>query len=342
MNNSFGLDIGSTKIKAVSLQKAEDSYKFKSSIIADTPARGMSSESSLDHEEIATTLRKMVIDAKITSKNVNLALPDNLIYAKIIEMPSLSDKELTNAINWEAEQHIPVPLSTISLDWKVMQRETSEKPGARMQVLLVGAPISLLDKYQKVFEFAGINISSIESEILAVIRAIVQADLFPNSLIVNIGSLSTSIAIIQKGILVFLYTIPMGGLAINRSIATEFGFSSLQAEEYKKTYGIDVNNFGGKIRTAVEPIFFSLISEIKKAITYYVDKYKEENPIKQIVLSGGTARIPGIISLFVDQLGVETVIANPWKNLSIQDVPHDLIDRGPEFTIAVGLAIKDL
>ncbi len=340
--NVFSLDIGSATIKAVMLEKHGNTIQFKSSIVAPTPARGMMSDSSLDQEEVAQTVRKMVLDAKITSRNVNLALPDNQVFAKVIDMPLLSEKELTSAIYWEAEQHIPVPLTSINLDWKVLRKDPQTVKSPRMQVLLVGAPSHLLKKYQEIFELSGINISSLETEILAVIRGIITSENFPTSLIVNIGSLGTSIAIVQANILVFLYTVPLGGTAMNRAIATEFAFTTTQAEEYKKTYGIDQNNFGGKIKDAVDPILMSLITEIKKAITYYTDKFKGDYPITQIILTGGSAKLPGIIPMFVEQLSVETVIANPWKASNIQGVPPGLQERAAEYTIAVGLALKDL
>lgn len=338
MGNSFGLDIGTTTMKAVFLQNEKGSVCFKSSIVARVPAKGMLSDALLDQQEIAQTIHQMMIDAKIPSRNVNLALSDNHIFAKVIDMPSLSDKELASAIHWEAEQHIPVPLSTINLDWKVLHRDMENPKDKNMQVLLIGAPLNILKKYESVFELAGINIESIETEILSVIRAVVTTQNFPDTLIVNIGSYGTSLAIVQKNIVVFVYSIPLGGVAINRSIATEFGFNVTQAEEYKKTYGMEEKNFGGKIKTTIEPILLSLVSEIKKALSFYVDKYKEEHPIKQIILTGGTARLLGIIPIFVEQTGIETVVANPWR--TIQNVPGELIEAGPGYTISVGLALK--
>jgi type IV pilus assembly protein PilM len=342
MSSVFGLDIGSSTIKAVWLQRNGDDVVFKSAIAAQTPEKGMLSDSSLDQEEMAQTLRKLILDAKFSPRDANLALPDNNVYAKVIEMPVLSDKELSSAIYWEAEQHIPVPLNTINLDWKVLRKDTTSAKSPKMQVLLVGAPTIMLKKYQEVFSLAGINIASMETEILSVIRATAISDDFPTSLIVNIGSLGTSIAIVQQGTLVFLYSIPLGGIAMNRAIATEFAFTAIQAEEYKKVYGIDESMFGGKIREAVEPVLASLITEIKKALSYYSDKYRDEHPISQIVLTGGSAKLPGIIPMFVEQLGIETLVSNPWKTANIQHVPQSLVDRGSEYTIAVGLALKDI
>lgn len=338
--SSVGLDIGTTTMKAVFLERNNTKLQFKSAIVTPTPAKGMLSDATLDQEEIAQTIRKMLLDAKIPTHNVNLALPDNQVYAKVIDMPVLSDKELSSAIYWEAEQHIPVSLSTIMLDWKILRKDPDTAKSPMMQVLLVGAPMNILKKYEAVFELAGLNISSVEIEILSVIRSLAASEESPNSLLVNIGSLGTSIAILQKGIPVFLYTIPLGGIAMNRSIATEFGFSIMQAEEYKKAYGLEEKTFGGKIRGAIEPILSSMITEIKKAITYYVNKYKDDNSLKQIILSGGTAKLPGIMTIFAEQIDLETNIANPWKSLGVEGVPSELADKGSEYAIAAGLAVK--
>ncbi len=340
MNNSFGLDIGSSTMKALFLQSEKGVIRFKSSISTKTPAKGMLSDASLDQEEMAQTIRQMILDAKIPSRNVHLAVSDNHVFSKVVEMPSLSDKELASAIYWEAEQHIPVPLSTINLDWKVLRRDIGDPKSPMMQVLLIGAPSNVLKKYEKVFELAGVNIESLETETLSILRCLVATADFPNSLIVNIGSFGTSISVVQKGSLVFLYSVSLGGVAINRSIATEFGFSALQAEEYKKTYGMDELNFGGKIKRAIEPILLSLVTEVKKALSFYADKYKQDQPIKQIILTGGTARLPGIVQIFAQQTDIETLVANPWKSQGVENVPNDLIDAGSEYTIALGLAIK--
>ncbi len=340
--NTFGLDIGYSTMKAVYLERRGNDVLFKSSIIAKTPANGIQSDAFLDQEEIAQSIRKMILDGKIQSRTAHLSIPDNQVFAKVIDMPFLSDKELASAIYWEAEQHIPVPLSTINIDWHVLRRGVFYDNKSKMQVLLVGATISLLSKYQKIMELAGINIGSVEPEMLSVIRSLDVSDQFPTSLVVNIGGLGSSLAIVQKGVLVFLYSVPLGGIAMNRSIANEFSFNAEQAEEYKKTYGLEEKNFGGKIRVAIEPILLSLIGEIKKAISYYLDKYKDDHPIKQIILTGGTAKLPGIIPVFVQQTGIETVVANPWKTLHIKDVPPPLTEHGPEYSIGIGLAIKDI
>src|SRR3989344_3473965 len=136
----FGLNIGTASIKVVWLSYVKEGFLLDASIISPTPSKGMLSESPLDEEEMARTIGTVVANAKIASKFVNVALPENHVYTKVIEMPILSDKELSSAIFWEAEQHIPVPLANITLAWNVLRRPQKTLSNEKMHVLMVGAP----------------------------------------------------------------------------------------------------------------------------------------------------------------------------------------------------------
>ncbi|MBI2421061.1 MAG: type IV pilus assembly protein PilM, partial [Candidatus Levybacteria bacterium] len=298
---TFGLDIGATTMKLVWLTHQKEGYILNASLIAPSPPKGMLSQSPIDEEEMAQAIKKATEDAKIGTKLVNVALAENQVYTKVIEMPSLSDRELSSAIYWEAEQHIPVPLSNITLVWNVLRR-SAKKSGDKMQVLMVGAPSLLVKKYQKVISMAGLSINSMETEILATVRALTAGSSgganFPSSIIVNVGAVSTSLAIVREGTMIFTYSMQIGGAAINRAIATDFGLTSAQAEEYKKVYGISGRSVGIKIGQATAPILSSILGEVKKALAFYSQRYSQDKPIRQIILSGGTAKLPGIDLFF--------------------------------------------
>ena len=336
----FGLDIGATTIKAVWLSHEKDNYKLLAASLLPTPPRGLTSDAPLDLQEMAQAIRTIVSEAKITTKLLNVALPENQVYSRILDMPVLSDKELSSAILYEAEQYIPVPLETMTLDWKVLRRPDAHEINGKMQVLLVGAPTKLIQRYEKIMQMTGLTINAIETEIISSVRVLVRDANFPNSVIINIGAVSTSLGVVRNGIIVFTYTIPTGGVAINRAIASDFGFSMAQAEEYKKTYGVVEKSFGGKIGKATEPILSTIVNEVKKALTLYSEKY-QDSPIAQVLLSGGSSKLPGLDLFFAKNCGIETVTANPWKILGSQEVPKEILDNATGYTVAVGLAMRD-
>ena len=293
----------------------------------------MTSSSLIDEQEMTAALKHVVSNAKIKSKNVNIALPEDKVYTSVVELPALSDSEIASALKWEAEQYIPVPLSEIHLVWTLLRKDE------RARVLMIGAPISLIGRYQKIIGAAGLNISSIETETLSVIRALVRGK-FPHAIIINVAEEISSLAIVNEGVLMFTYSIPIGGKAINRALELDYGLSNAQSEEYKMTYGISKEGLGDKIRQAVEPVLFSILNETKKALDFYTQKNKESSPIQQIILSGGTAIIPGVDLFFAENIGIETVIADPWQVLVDKNVPKELLEEASSYTIAVGLAMR--
>lgn len=339
-SNSFGLDIGTTAIRIAWFNREQNVMEYASALAGPPPTPGILSESPLDQQEMAQFINKYVTQAKVETNSVNIALPENQVFTKVIDMPILTEKELANAIFWEAEQYIPAQLDTMSLDWSVLHN-TGGLPNQKMQVLLVAAPLTLIKRYQSILELAGLSVESVETEVLSVIRSVVQNSNFPTSMILHIGALGTSLSIIRRGMMIFNYSIPLGGIAMTRGIAADFGFSPAQAEEYKKAYGLSDKNFGGKVGKAIEPILVEILSEVKKAMSFYAEKFKNDAPISQILLSGGGAMLPGIDLYFAQQIGLETVIANPWKLLNIQKVPPEIQARGSEFSVAIGLALKE-
>lgn len=341
MKNVFGLDIGASFIKVVQLERADgNSFFLDSAFSYPAPIKGMLSESPLDQEEMAKTIIQILENAKIKSKKVNLCLPENQVFTKIIEMPNLSDRELASAIYYEAEQYIPIPITEVTLDYKVISKGTGDEP--KMTVFLVGAPNRLIEKYEYIMSLANLEIANLETETLAVYRSLVAEDNFPPTIMINIGLVSTTLSIVKDSLLVFVYSIPVGGAVLTRAIASDFGFSSTQAEEYKKTYGIEAENFSGKIGQATLPILSVIISEIKKALEFYKNKYSDNDPIKQIILSGGSAKLSGLDNYFTLAVGIETVIADPWKIIkNNEQLPAEIKEEGVSFTVAVGLAMKD-
>lgn len=341
----FGLDIGIVSMKAVWLSEDKGKYAISSIAQSPTPPKGMLSESPFDQETMAQSIKQMLAQGKITTPYVNVALPDSQVYTRVIEMPYLSDKELSSAIYWEAEQYIPLPLQSVTLDYVVLEKPIKPTDGGKMQVLLVGTPTMLLDKYQRILAMANLTINTVETEILSTIRPL-TLDRAPSGIIVYVGDLSTSFAIIKNGIVVFSYTVATGGIAITRAIASDFGINVSQAEEYKKAFGILQQGVAGKIGKATEPILMSIISEIKKAIAFYEEKYSKDSPsqsIQQIILSGGNARLPGVDLFFAQNCGIETIVANPFSQLGIDSsgLPKEIIEKASDFTVSVGLAMRD-
>lgn len=338
----FGLDIGNSYIKAVQLADSGKNKKLIALGSIPTPVGGISGGEDVTISTVAEAIKKVIKDAKITTKNVNIALPESKIYTRVIEMPPISDEELLSAIKWEAEQYIPLSLEEVNMDWQVLSRPQNPSPDSKMEVLLSAAPKKLIDIYIKLADKSGLVPVSLEPETIAVVRSFSRNESnSPTTIAVDMGAEETNLIIIRDNKISFTRTIGTGGNAITRSIVTKFGLEFVQADEYKKTYGLEKDSFDGKLSEVIKPFVDIIVSEVKRAVTFYQTK-KPDDIVKRLILVGTPTLLPGLVRYLTEMVGVETQLVDPWFGVDVDSKTFpDAGLLGPGYCVACGLAKKE-
>ncbi len=337
----IGLDLGSQAIKFVELhQVSEGKYSLVSAGMMETPK----AENDLMSQTVkADAIKKLLKESKVTTNQTVIDLPESLVYTRVIEMPFLAEPELSQAIKWQAEQYIPVPLSDVVLKHQIISQPeaTQTSTDTKMTVLLIAAPNKVLNDQILLAEKSGLEVMAVETEILAVARALVGNDTFsPNTLLVHLGAENTTFSILSRGDLALTQSISTGGIAIARSVAVELGLEFNQAEEYKKSYGLDESKLEGKVVKAIKPVIDLITAEIKRVLAFY-ETHGSQEPVKRVVLSGGTAMLPGLVHNFTLSLGLEVQVGNPFANISLTEKQKlEIGENTALYTTAVGLALK--
>ena len=316
--NHFGLDIGSHSIKAVQLSGSMERPVFVAAGQIETPPQAASQPGGTDDaavaEAVANSLKALHKEAHFSTDKVVVALPESQIFTRVVELPSIKPEEVKNAITWEAEQYVPIPISEVKLDWQVLG--STSKTG-KVEVLLVAAPTSLIERFMKIIRIAGLTPISLETEITSVVRSLVQRiEGAPTTMVVSIGASTTDLSIVSTGRISFTRSISTGGHALARGVAQELGFELDQATESMKTYGLDPTSLEGKVMQAIKPIFDVIVNEIRRVLAYYSTKHPEL-PVKRLVVTGGTAKLPGLVVYLAEVLGLEVQIGNPWEGISL-------------------------
>lgn len=339
--NTFGLDIGTYSIKIAQVEKGADKkYKLISAGLIPTPQPGMQSEQDSDLIKIAQTIKKLHQDAKITTKDAVISLSESQIFSRIIEMPIMSEGELIQAVPWEAEQFVPMPMGEVTLDWQIVSRGEKGKVGEKMKILIVAAPTTLIKRYTTVLEMAGMNVAAVETEMIATVRALVSPS-SPPSIVVNYGARSCDIAMVINGQIYFTRSISTAGDALTRAISSTLVLEPVQAEEYKKTYGLTENQLEGKIKKTIAPVLDVVSAEIRKAILSW--KEKDATQFTGLILCGGSAGLPEISAYLAGQLGLEVQVADPFVSLTVDpNFVAKLKPNAPIFAVALGLAEKEI
>lgn len=337
----FGLDIGTTSLKVALVRKQGETYMLDAVAVAPTTKKGVISESIADQQALAAQIKQMHSNSGIKIIDASISIPEIQVYTKVIEMPSLSEQELAAALKFQMEQYIPLPLDQVRTDWQILG-QTEEEGKKGMNVMIVAAPISLLEKYDKILSLAGINVETIETEIISVHRALLPLIASTQTnIIVHIGATATNVAIVKDSAINIVFTIGLGGFAITRAISLDLGIDSVQAENYKKAYGLSQEAFEGKVGKSLHPILDSIIGDIKKSLLSFKEKNNNED-VKQIILSGGTALLPGIDAYIANILGIQVVLGNCWDAYNIQNVPPEIKAEAPSYNVVIGLALRNL
>ena len=334
---AVGIDIGSKTVKMIELVKNGQNWELKGSGIIGY--KGTTPDKAVEERELislADVIRKLHKEANISSKDVRISLPEQAVFTRTIKFPLLTDQEIAAAIKWEAEQYIPIPVSEAIIQHQILERrETSTPP--EVVVLLVAAPRKLVENYVKVVTLAGLNVIGVETELIALTRALAPQG--KTVLLLDFGAGSTDIAIAKNRSLMFSRSVPTAGEAFTRAVAQTLGVEYQQAEQYKKAYGLSTTQLEGRIKGALDPVFKMVTDEVKKAVQFYLSEEKGESPTS-VILSGGTSGMPDALSLLTKTLGYEVLIANPFTYVSLSpEVAKSILPFAPLYSIAVGLAL---
>lgn len=342
--NRVGLDIGLSSIKIACLAKNQESARLLSLGHIPSPTPGIISEAELDLEAVSAAIQKLFQDVDPPTRDVAIALPESKIFTRVIyDLPYLSDDELAQAIRYAAEEFVPMPIKDVNLYYQVIFRSPKKEANSRTVVFVVASPKTLIDKYLKVLSDAKLRVVAIETEVIASARALVTYNSYsPTTLIIQLGASNTDYAVISEGLILLTRSIATGGNALSRLIAQNFNFESVQAEEYKKVYGILEDQLEGKLFRTLKPIIDVIVTEAKRVIMAH-EMQNRQRPIKRVVLTGGGARMPGLVRYFASFLGLEVAEADPWSAVEIDpNLKQKLGSEAPLYSVALGLALKDI
>lgn len=330
----FGLDIGRSFIKVVEVGQSKNEKILKAAAFVLTPPGGVETESITDLQKISQEIKNCVKKAKTGTNNCVVSLTESQVITRLIELPILTDKELSAAINWEAEQYIPLPIKDVSLQYKIDSKNTTS---GKMEVLLTAAPKRVIEKYMSIVKGAGLKVVALEPESAALTRALSRPE-NPASVIVSLGATSTELIIASGGNSLFSRSIATGGSTLTRAIMAEFNLPQAQAEQYKQSYGIIEDKLSGKVAAVLKPILDILSTEILKAVEF-AHGHVSVNQIASVMITGGGAFLPGLPEFLVNRTNLEVSLGDPWIDFKKEGLISSMAGQGTLYSVATGLAI---
>lgn len=332
----IGLDIGTTAIRVVQLQKSGSRASLVAYGSAPIPFGMSESDSKIDMQNLAEILKKLLAKTKISTKNVVTALPGSAVFTAVVKVPLMNKQELAKAIRYQAEQNIPLKLDEVKIDWQVIKEDTQNK---QMAVMIVAAPTAKVERMMSLIGYAGLEVEALETSSIAIARSLVSPT-DPLVMIVDIGSKTTELTIVENGITSHVRSLPTGGNALTRAISRNLGLDQTQSEQFKRKFGLAQDKLEGQVYKTIKPILSNIVDEIDRSIKFYTEEFGSN--VTKIILTGGSSRIPELLSFLKANLNLDINFGNPWGVVSYPaNYQEQLQHNSMEFPVSVGLALRD-
>lgn len=345
-NSFLGIDIGNSSIKIVELEVRDNKPVLSNYAWMDlSQAKGL----KMDEKVWELCLKKIIKEGKIKAKNtyISVSSPGSLIV--LFELPEMAKEDLDQAVRFEAHKYVPVSsLEDVIISWDILgsplqnypAKDSSDpaqnkKSGKMVQILLVAASKSEVEKCEKAIKNVGLKLKSIEVENFALARSLVGNDQ-GNFIIAEIGSVVCNIILVEKGIIKSSRNIDAGGDDITRIISSSLQIDEKRVEQMK----ISGENFLNADLGINLPALEIIVGEIKKVLYNYY-KGEENNRLNGVILSGGTAELKGLENYFSNALKIKTFVGDPLSRISYNHRLDLILNKNrTRLSVALGLALK--
>ncbi|EKD46437.1 MAG: Tfp pilus assembly protein, ATPase PilM [uncultured bacterium] len=342
----FGLDLSDLSVKVVNLQNNGTCEYVSSFSTVAIPGGCIREGEILQKDQVVSAIKKAIEIAgpkKMKTKKVICSLPETKAFLRIISVPQMGESELNEAVKWEMEANIPLPLDQVYYDWQAIPEFLILEKN-KINLIVVAIAKNVVDQAIDVLEAAGLVPIGLEIESIAQARSLLLDKNEKNTvLIVDIGDRRTSFSIAKGGVPCFTSSIPLCGQSFTEVISNGMGISFEQAEKMKIIHGIGDDFKNDALFKFTKPILENFVQEIERSIDFYLTGLKYSDSVDKIIICGGGANTKGIVPYLSKKIGREIEIGNPWVNMQLgKKLP--IIDKKQslQYSTAIGLALKGL
>ncbi len=351
----LGIDIGSSAIKIVQLGEKEGVAVLENyGELALGPYVGLAvgQATSLNKEKIKEALRDIFNEADLEGNYAAISIPMSSTLLSLIELPRVDKKQLNSMIPIEARKYIPVPVSEVVLDWwmlpkqdddeevdkEVVSEETNDFKNDKIRVLLAAIHNDTISKYKEIQDSLGLTSGLFEIDVFSSIRSIVGQN---NSvvMVLDMGAETTKLAVVDFGILRMQHIINIGSQDISTALSKTLKIDINKAEKIKREQGLSSDNKEAVV--VMQTNLSHIITEVNRFIVNY--KKKNTRQISKIVLTGGGILLKGLPEFVSKNVDIKIEVGDPFSRIETPIfLQETLKEAGPEFSVAIGLAIKAL
>lgn len=348
----LGIELSSSSIKVVQIKREKGQAILETyGELALGPYAGIEAGKSvkLSDDKMAEALRDLMREAQVTTNNCGIAIPLNSSLINVVQMPDLGEKKMMEMIPIEMRKYIPVAISEVMLDWRVIpdiggRAEAAEDRVAkrikRVDILVVAIHKETINRFHSIMEKAELAPAFFEIEVFSTVRGVLGGS-SPAAMIIDMGASATKMYMVEHRVLRQSHSINRGGQDITLAISKSLGVSAAKAEDLKRTHGLMPNGEQPTVAETASLVVDEMLTEAHRVLLNYQKRYQKT--VDVIILTGGGAGLKGLAERANKALEVQVEIADPFEKLVTPAFLEKVLEQvGPEFAVSVGVALRRL
>jgi type IV pilus assembly protein PilM len=326
--STVGLDIGSSSIKVAEIVQDRSGDRLVNYGISEPLSEAIVDGEIMDRQMVHEAITNLIESRQIKNRNVVTAVSGRAVIVKKILMDRLSEEDAKEAIQWEAEQHVPYDINDVSLDFQIINPNVDEK---KMQVLLVAAKKDMIANHASIIDVDSFAIQN-------AIEANYDLRSDETVALINIGAEITNLNIVRNQTPHFTKDLSVGANSFVEGIQRKYNVSQAEALSALRGRGEGSIDVASIVQATCE----DLSVQIDRAVAY-LRSAGDADRVDRILISGGSARVPGLAEFLNSRHQVPVEIVNPLQRLLVDpglfdgDSPDGV---GPVLTVAIGLALR--
>jgi type IV pilus assembly protein PilM len=333
---SFGLDIGTSAVKVVQLREAAGGWTLTAFASMPLPPDVIAEGAIKDPPAVVDAIKQAVAKAGITSREAAIGISGRELITKKVQMPEVPAKELRDAVQLEAEHHIPFAFDEVFLDYHVVSRQAGV-----MELIVVAVKKSKVNEYVAVVQEAGLAPAIVDVDVFALGNQFEHN--YPDDsadavALIDVGASVMKTNVVRGGTSIFARDVPFGGNHYTQAIADRLHTTFEEAERAKVGTSTDIAS--DAIVPALEAVSRDLSLELRRTFDYF-GSTSDSDRIGRIVLSGGTARLPGVTEYLSSAWKIPVEVARPLERIDIDSaLLEEASAAGPALAVGIGLALR--
>jgi len=353
---AFGLDLSDLSLKIAQLKEKKGEISLASFIKESIPVGLVVGGEIKREEELVKILKETLEKAKgepLGDRRVVCNLPEEKVFIRVIQLPPMKETEIDQAVTWEAENHIPLSIEEVYLDWQIIKPVYNHLD--HLDILIAATPRPLVDSYSNVLRESGLEPVALEPESIAVVNSLISPKDPKPTIIVDLGLTGTNFVIFSAKAIRFTSHITLSGQILSQAIMKNLAVDGEKASQLKIKIGLDKTKKKGKVYQALEPRVNELAKQIQDYISFYHNHathiHGPDGTIAQVLLCGGESLLLNLPSFLSEKLKLPVHLGDPLINIS----PVKKQKRGGpskraslskrdslSYTTAIGLALREV